>query len=83
MMILLMEKELEDLVALETKTLQIPMWEKINLTIQEASEYSNIGESTIRGLLKEKGCPFLLMIGKKHLVKRKEFEKFLSEKHYL
>lgn len=73
----------EDLVALESKTIRIPVWEKINLTIQEASEYSNIGESTIRGLLHEKGCSFLLMVGKKHLVKRKEFEKYLSDKHYL
>lgn len=69
------------LVAVKTKT--IPIWEKINLTIDEASEYSNIGVSTIRSLLKEKGCPFLLMIGKKHLIKRKEFENYLKDKHYL
>ena len=62
---------------------KIPIWEKINLTIQEASEYSNVGMSTIRGLLQEKGCPFLLMVGNKHLIKRKEFEKYLNSKHYL
>lgn len=61
----------------------IPIWEKINLTIKEASEYSNIGISTIRGLLQEKGCPFLLKVGTKYLVKRKEFEKYLNGKHYL
>lgn len=69
-------------VALENK-FQIPIWEKINLTISEASAYSNIGISTIRGLLQEKGCPFLLKIGNKHLIKRKEFEIYLKNKHYL
>ena len=49
------------------------------LTIQEAVEYSNIGETTIRKLLHEKGCPFLLKIGNRHLVKRKEFEKYIEK----
>ena len=61
----------------------IPIWEKLNLKIEEASEYSNIGVSTLRGLLKEKGCPFLLMVGKKQRIKRKEFENYLKDKHYL
>lgn len=63
--------------------MEIPIWEKINITIQEASEYSNVGVSTIRRLLQENGCPFLLMVGNKHLIKRKEFEKYLNDKHYL
>ena len=74
---------MEDLEALENKITQIPIWEKINLTIYEASAYSNIGVSTIRGLLQEKGCPFLLKIGNKHLIKRKEFENYLKDRHYL
>ena len=57
--------------------------EKVNLTIKEAAEYSNIGEKTIRNLLHEKACPFLLKVGKKHLVKRVEFEKYLSGTHYI
>lgn len=57
--------------------------DKINLTIKEASEYANIGETTLRRLLKMKGCPFLLMVGTKHLIKRKEFEAFLQSQHYL
>ena len=65
------------------KTEKIPIWEKVNLTIKEASEYSNIGVSTIRSLLQEKGCPFLLKIGSKNLIKKKEFENYLKNKHYL
>lgn len=71
------------MVALEVQQNKIPIWEKINLKIEEASEYSNIGVSTLRSLLKEKGCPFLLMVGKKQLIKRKEFENYLKDKHYL
>lgn len=65
------------------KDSRLPINKKCILTIQEAAEYTNIGVSTIRSLLREKGCPFLLMVGNKHLVKRKEFEKYLSEKHFL
>lgn len=61
----------------------IPIKDKINLTIKEASIYSNIGETKIRKMLSEKMCPFLLKIGNKHLVKRSEFEKYLSNKHYI
>lgn len=42
------------------KNIDIPVKDKINLTIKENVEYSNMGESTIRKLLKKKGCPFLL-----------------------
>ena len=67
----------------ENVSKSVPIWEKVNLSIKEASEYSNIGISTLRCLLQEKGCPFLLKIGSKHLVKRKEFEHYLKDKHYL
>lgn len=56
---------------------------KINLSIHEANQLFGIGENTIRRLLHEKGCPFLLKIGNRHLVKRREFEKYLQGKHYI
>lgn len=58
---------------------EVPIWEKSNLTIEEAAEYSNIGQNKISSLLKEPRCPFVLYVGAKKLVKRKEFEKFISE----
>lgn len=68
---------------LEVQDGKMDIKDKLNLTIKEASLYSNIGETKIRELLKEKGCPFLLKIGNKHLIKRKEFEKFITNRHYL
>ena len=57
---------------------KVPIWEKANLTIREAAEYSNIGINRLEELLKKTNCSFVLYVGKKKLVKRREFEKFLS-----
>ncbi len=57
---------------------KIPLWEKANLTIEEAAEFSNIGQNKISELLKSPRCPFVLYVGKKKLVKRKEFERFIE-----
>lgn len=58
---------------------EVPIWEKSNSTIEEAAEYSNINQNKISNLLKEPRCPFVLYVGTKKLVKRRGFERFLSE----
>lgn len=57
---------------------EVPIWEKANLTIREAAEYSNIGINRLETLLKKPNCNFVLYVGKKKLVKRREFDEFLS-----
>lgn len=57
---------------------EVPVWEKANLTIKEAAEYSNIGINRLEALLKKPNCSFVLYVGKKKLVKRREFDMFLS-----
>lgn len=57
----------------------IPVWEKIAMTVEEAAEYSSIGINKIRELSSDPRCNFVIYIGKKRLIKRKEFEKFISE----
>lgn len=52
---------------------------KIALTIKEASEYSNIGINTLDRLTKDPKCKFVLWVGRKKLIKRKEFDKFISD----
>ncbi len=59
---------------------KIPIHLKLVLTIREAAEYSNIGINKIDSLLKQPNCPFVLYIGTRKLVKRKEFEEFISGK---
>ena len=57
---------------------KIPIHEKVTRTIKEAAEYSNIGINKIDALLRTPNCPFVLFVGTKKLVKRKEFEEFIS-----
>ncbi len=58
----------------------VPIHEKLALTIREAAEYSNIGINKIDEMLRRPNCPFVIFVGKKKLVKRKEFEEFISSK---
>ena len=57
----------------------IPVWEKLLLTSKESSAYTNIGINKMDELLNDPMCPFVLHVGKKRLVKRKELEKFLEK----
>lgn len=61
------------------KDCRVPIWEKVCLTVEEAAEYSNIGINKIDDLAKTPRCPFVLYIGRKKLIKRKEFEKYISD----
>lgn len=56
----------------------IPIWEKRNLTLEEASEYFGIGISKIRELSNQENCDFVLWIGTKRLIKRVKFEQYLD-----
>lgn len=55
----------------------VPIHLKTTLTIREAAKYSNIGINKIDSMLKQPNCPFVLFVGKKKLVKRREFEEFI------
>ena len=56
---------------------KVPIHQKITLTTKEAAEYSNIGINKIDQMLRSPNCPFVLYVGTKKLVKRKEFEDFI------
>ena len=61
-------------------TEKVPIHLKMVLTIKEAAEYSNIGINKIDAMLKQPNCPFVLYVGTRKLVKRKEFEEYISGK---
>lgn len=73
----IVEKIVDDTIDM-TEKVYVPIEKKINLTIKEAAEYSNIGINKIAELLRNPMCNFVLYIGNKKLVKRKEFEQYLS-----
>lgn len=60
---------------------KIPIWEKSNLTLEEASAYSGIGINKIRELSEQKGCNFVLYVGTKRLIKRKLFDKYIEDSY--
>ncbi len=62
---------------------KVPIHLKMTLTIREAAEYSNIGINKIDSMLRAPNCPFVLFVGTKKLVKRKEFEQYISGKLHI
>lgn len=64
------------------KVQEVPIWQKMNLTIEEAAQYSNIGVNRIRKMLDNPACSFVLNIGERRkLVKRKEFEEWNRDEY--
>ena len=59
--------------------LTVPIHLKMALTTKEAAEYSNIGINKIDSMLRSPNCPFVLFVGTKKLVKRREFEEYISQ----
>lgn len=58
---------------------EVPIWEKSNLTLEEASAYSNIGINKIRSLTEERNCDFVLYVGNKRLIKRRLFDNYIEK----
>lgn len=56
----------------------IPPWQKRLLTLEEASDYSNIGPTTLRKLVKDPRCTFTIHNGNRILIKKQEFDEFIS-----
>ena len=59
----------------------VPIWERVNLTLEEAAVYTGIGVDKLRELSNAKDCDFVLWVGAKRLLRRKQLEDFLSKCH--
>ena len=57
---------------------EIPLWEKSNLTLEEAAAYSGIGINKLRYLSNKEDCPFVLWVGSKRLLKRRKLDEYLD-----
>ena len=59
---------------------QVPIKDKVCLTIEEAADYFNIGEKKLRKIVVENlNSDFVIQNGVKYLIKRKRFEIFLND----
>ena len=59
-------------------SLYVPIWEKSNLTVDEAASYSGIGRDKIKEISNDNHCPFVLWVGNKRLIKRVPFQAYLD-----
>ena len=58
---------------------EVPIWEKSNLTLEEAAAYSGIGINKLREITNEQGCNFVLFVGTKRLIKRRLLDAYLEK----
>lgn len=56
----------------------MPIWEKVNLTLNEAASYYGIGINKLRELTDGDNCKFVLWVGNKRLIKRKAMDEYLT-----
>lgn len=60
--------------------IDVPVWEKYTLTIEEASKYFRIGENKLRKLAEENlNSGWVIMNGNRIQIKRKKFEKIIDD----
>ena len=57
---------------------EVPIWEKSNLTLEEAAAYSGIGIGKIREITNKEKCRFVLWVGNKRLIKRRLFDQYIE-----
>ena len=60
---------------------EIPIWEKSNLSLEEAAAYSVIGINKLRDLTSDRNCRFVLWVGNKRLIKRRLFDQFIEQEY--
>lgn len=58
---------------------EVPIWEKSNLTLEEATAYSGIGINKLRQMTDDENCEFVLWIGNKRLIKRRKLDEYIEK----
>lgn len=60
---------------------EIPIWEKNNLSLEEATAYSGIGINKLRDLTSDRNCRFVLWVGNKRLIKCRLFDQLIEQEY--
>ena len=58
---------------------EVLIWEKSNLTLEEAAVYSGIGINKLRKMTDREDCTFVLWIGTKRLIKRRKLDEYVEK----
>ena len=60
---------------------EVPIWHKLNLSIEETAAYSGIGIGKLYEITSQENCPFVLWIGSRRMIKREAFEKYVFKSY--
>ena len=69
---------IDEVIVLAKKEIEIPIWEKYALIIEEAALYFRIGQKELREKTDEPNCDFVIFKGTHRLIKRKKMEEYLD-----
>ncbi len=59
--------------------LEVPIWEKYTLSIEEAAAYFRVGENKLRRIVEEnRDADFVLWNNSRAQIKRKKFENYID-----
>ena len=61
------------------KSIEVPIWEKTNLTVEEAAAYTGIGINKLKEMSNAEFCDFVLWVGNRRLLKRKKLDEYLEK----
>jgi len=59
----------------------VPVWEKQNLTLEEAAAYFGIGINKLREITNQRDCKFVIFCGTKRLIKRVLCQEYLNSQY--
>ena len=61
--------------------IEVPLWEKSYLTLEEAVAYSGIGSTKLKEITNSEFCPFVLWNGRNRMFKRRIMDEYLDNEY--
>lgn len=65
-------------IVVQRKRPEVPIQDKVLLTLEEAAEYTGLGMQKLRNISNFESCKFVLWNGTKRMFKRRELEAYLA-----
>ena len=56
----------------------VPIWQKSNLTLEEAAAYTGIGINKLRDMSNDESCQYVLWVGTRRMLKRRKLDEYLD-----
>lgn len=56
----------------------VPIWQKSNLTLEEAAAYTGIGINKLRDMSNNESCQYVLWVGTRRMLKRRKLDEYLD-----